>query len=138
MDYAIPIERQEDIIDKVANIIIDTGFTEIGPALLESLLPMGELIGALGFSQSYIALTAIFGDTGRDFAHMVGLDYQKYAPLIIKRVKELQKERQVQEIPKVTEQTQSLTMKRILNQIFPTTAIRWVWDKLKHTLKQKR
>jgi hypothetical protein len=134
---AIPIERQKEIIDKVANIIIDTGFTEIGPALLESLLPMGELIGALGFSQSYIALTAIFGDTGRDFAHMVGLDYKKYAPLIIKRVKELHKERQGQEIAKIIEPTQPLTVKKILQQIFPSTAIRWIWDKVKRERKKK-
>ncbi|GAG12089.1 unnamed protein product, partial [marine sediment metagenome] len=55
--------------------------------------------------------------------------------LIMKRVDELKKERKFQVMIK-TERTRPLTVKRIVSQIFPLTAIQWVWNKLKRERKK--
>ena len=95
MGYSITPEREAEVIDRVANLIVSIE-PSLGKAIVQAMMPYGEVIGWTGFLDPAITptLTAVFGDTGFDFMFMMGLDYRKYGPLILDRIKELEEERE--------------------------------------------
>ncbi len=114
----------------MARFITESGFSTIGKVVLEGLMPIGEAIGPLGFIEMNIPLTAILGDTGQHISYMVGLDYKKNVPLILKRINELEAEKKALKLKNEPKNDQPLTLKGIFQYLFPTTAIRWLWNKL--------
>jgi hypothetical protein len=146
LGYYISPERQEKIIKQVSSFIVNSGLANIVNPLLEAIMPWGEIVGPLSFIQIYIPLTAIFGDTGRDLAHMVGLDYRKYVPHIIQRINQLVKEKEAlaqkrkpQIIhPKTVKGKLIFYLKEISLIVLPIRPIRWLWHKLSTFLKKNR
>ena len=87
-------EREEYIIEIVARRIVDLELEDFAEVIVEGTRPFGPFIGETAFLMSYPGFVAFFGQSGHDFANMMGFDYSKNADRILKRVKELTKQRE--------------------------------------------
>jgi len=87
-------EREEYFIDLIARRIVDLEMEEFAEVILEGTKPFGSFIGEMGFLATYPGLVTFFGQSGHDFANMMGFDYTKNAERIIERVKELKEEKE--------------------------------------------
>ncbi|MBL7118836.1 hypothetical protein ISS96_02360 [Candidatus Bathyarchaeota archaeon] len=87
-------EREEYIIDLIAKQIVDLDMEDFAEVILEGTKPFGTFIGETAFLMSYPGFVAFFGQSGHDFANMMGFNYMKNAGRIIERVKELQKKKE--------------------------------------------
>ena len=87
-------EREEFFIDRIARRIVDLDLEDFAEVILEGTKPFGPFIGEMGFLMTYPGFVAFFGQSGHDFANMMGFNYTKNAERIIERVKELQKEKE--------------------------------------------
>jgi len=87
-------EREKYLIDIVAKQIVDLELEDFAEVILEGTKPFGPFLGQTAFLMSYPGFVAFFGQTGNDFANMMGFDYTKNAERILERVRELKKERE--------------------------------------------
>ena len=98
MFYSPLPEREKVLIEDIAKLLVDSRMTSyVKPFLNVSQMPIGDLLGQLGFLQlGVLTITfPIFGQKGLDFAHLLGLNFNKNAPLILKRIEELEEERKI-------------------------------------------
>ena len=94
MSEEILPERQEYLIELAARRIVDLELEDLAEIILEGTKPFGPFIGEMGFLTAYPSLVAFFGQGGHEFATMMGFNYTENAERILKRVRELRKERE--------------------------------------------
>lgn len=87
-------ERQEYLIELVAQRIVQLELEDIAELVLEGTKPFGPFVGEMGFLMTYPSLVTFFGQGGHEFATMMGFNYTENAERILQRVRELKKERE--------------------------------------------
>ena len=94
MSEEILPEREEYLIDLVAKRVLDLELEDFLEVIVEGTKPFGPFIGETSFLLTYPSMVAFFGQSGHDFANMMGFNYTKNAGRILERVKELKKEKE--------------------------------------------
>jgi len=84
MSEEISPERQEYLID----------LEDMAEIMLESTKPFGTFLGEMGYLVTYPSLVAFFGQSGHEFATLMGFNYTENAECILERVKELKREKE--------------------------------------------
>jgi len=87
-------ERQAYLINLVAQRIVDLDLEDFAEIILEGTKPFGPFLGETGFMMTYPSLVAFFGQSGHDFAAMMGFNYMENVERILERVKELKEEKE--------------------------------------------
>ena len=94
MFHRLSAEREKELIEKVARLIVNGGLEDIVGILLEATVPIGDVVGPMSLLVSFPWLPAFFGTTGMDYSILMGLDYRKNGKAILERVKELSEEKE--------------------------------------------
>ena len=82
-------ERQEHLIEQVAQYIIKQDLEELAVIALEGTAPFGDVVGELGIMMSYPLAITLFSRTGGDFVKMMGFNYEVNAKRLQERIEEL-------------------------------------------------
>jgi hypothetical protein len=89
--------RKIEIIDRIANLILDLNLDDYAAQMFEAYGSF-EVLGQTAFVSITPIMTALWGVDGFDTAQLMALDPREGSTLIIKRLKELKAEREKEKV----------------------------------------
>ena len=93
MSGEISPEREEYLIEEVAQFIVKQDLEDLAVIALEGTAPFGDVVGELGIMMSYPLAVTLFSRSGGDFVKMLGFNYEVNAKRLQERIEVLAEEK---------------------------------------------
>jgi len=95
MNEELTPEREEYLIEQVAQYVIKYDLEDLAVIALEGTAPFGDVVGELGIMMSYPLAVTLFARSGGDFVRMLGFNYEVNAKRLQERIELLAKEKRI-------------------------------------------